>query len=88
MGAQDLIGFRLCQHIVSLHGGQLREEDEDGQRILMVELPTGAPHRQEHTELDIAQAQVYARDLAALMTRSRKRQADGHPGTPAATAEH
>ena len=38
-----------------------------------VELPIGAPHRQEHTELDIAQAQIYARDLAALMTRSRKR---------------
>lgn len=76
MAAQDLIGFRLCQHIVSLHGGQLSEEDEDGQRTFMVELPTGAPHRQEHTELDIAQAQVYARDLAALMTRSRQRQAN------------
>lgn len=75
MGATDLIGFRLCQHIVSLHGGQLREEEEDGQRNFMIELPTGAPHRQEHTELDIAQAQIYARDLAALMTRSRKRRA-------------
>ncbi len=86
MGAQDLIGFRLCQHIVSLHGGQLREEDEDGQRIFMVELPTGAPHRQEHAELDIAQAQVYARDLAALMTRSRKRQASERSAAPTAPA--
>ena len=83
LAASDLIGLKLCQHIVALHGGQLREEDEDGLRNFMVELPTGAPHRQEHTELDIAQAQVYARDLAALMTRSRKRRAPDDAGAPA-----
>lgn len=72
---QDQIGFRLCQHIVSLHGGQLREEEEDGMRNFLIELPTGAPRRNEQPQLDIAQAQQYAKDLAALMARSRKRQA-------------
>ena len=75
------IGLRLCKHIVSLHGGQLRDEDEDGMCNFIVELPTGAPHRNETPQLDIAQAQRYAQDLAKLMTRSRQRKA-----TPAATA--
>jgi signal transduction histidine kinase len=73
--AREQIGLRLCQHIVSLHGGQLREEEEDGLRNFLIELPTGAPHRNDQPQLDIAQAQVYARDLAALMTRSRKKPA-------------
>jgi hypothetical protein len=72
-GARDQIGLKLCQHIVSLHGGALREEDEDGVHHFLVDLPTGAPHRDDHTQLDIAQAQQYARDLAALMARSRHR---------------
>lgn len=43
---QDQAGLRLCRHIVSLHGGQLREEEEDehGRRNFVIELPTGAPH--------------------------------------------
>ena len=41
---QDQAGLRLCRHIVSLHGGQLREEDEHGRRHFVIELPTGAPH--------------------------------------------
>ncbi len=71
--ARDQIGFKLCQHIVSLHGGALREEDEDGVSHFLIDLPTGAPHRDDHTQLDIAQAQQYARDLAALMARARNR---------------
>lgn len=71
--ARDVIGHKLCQHIVSLHGGQLREEGEDGRHDFLIDLPTGAPHHDDHTQLDIAQAQQYARDLAALMARARRR---------------
>jgi len=73
--ARDHIGFKLCQHIVALHGGQLRDEDEDGVHNFLIDLPTGAPHRNENPQLDIAQAQQYARDLAALMARARQRRA-------------
>lgn len=72
--ARDQIGLKLCQHIVSLHGGALREEDEDGVSHFLIDLPTGAPHRSDTSQLDIAQAQQYARDLAALMARARTRQ--------------
>jgi hypothetical protein len=77
--ARDLIGLKLCQHIVSLHGGQLREEDEDGLRNFLIDLPTGAPHRNDESQLDIAQAQQYAQDLAVLMTRARKARASDPP---------
>lgn len=70
-GARDQIGFKLCQHIVALHGGQLREEEEDGLHNFLIDLPTGAPFHDDHTQLDIAQAQRYASDLAALMARAR-----------------
>jgi len=69
--ARAQIGFKLCQHIVGLHGGRLREEQEDGLRNLLIDLPTGAPHRTDDARLDVAQAQQYARDLAALMARAR-----------------
>jgi len=82
-GAREQIGLKLCQHIVSLHGGQLREEHEDGQRNFLIDLPTGAPHRDAGPQLDIAQAQRYASDLAALMSRARKRAA---PAAAPATA--
>ncbi|NDY91976.1 HAMP domain-containing histidine kinase [Ideonella livida] len=73
--AREEIGLKLCQHIIALHGGQLREEDEDGLRNFLIDLPTGAPFRTDTSQLDIAQAQQYAKDLAALMARSRKRAA-------------
>ncbi|MFO1270867.1 MAG: sensor histidine kinase [Rubrivivax sp.] len=78
LAARDQIGLKLCQHIVSLHGGQLREEDEDGVRLFLIDLPTGAPARADNHELDIAQAQQYARDLAALMARARNRRGAEH----------
>lgn len=70
--ARERIGFELCRHIVALHGGQLREEVEDGDRHFLIDLPTGAPHRPTDPQIDIAQAQRYASDLAALMARSRR----------------
>jgi hypothetical protein len=79
IGAREQIGLKLCQHIVSLHGGNLREEHDDGQRNFLIELPTGAPHRETGPQLDIVQAQRYASDLAALMTRARQREAAAKP---------
>lgn len=72
VGARERIGFQLCRHILDLHGGQLREEVEDGARHFLIDLPTGAPARSTDAQIDIAQAQRYARDLAALMARSRR----------------
>ena len=75
LASRDLIGLKLCQQIVAQHGGQLREEHDDGQRNFLIDLPTGAPFRNEAVDMDIAQAQVYARDLAALMARRRDNRA-------------
>lgn len=75
-GARERIGFELCRHILALHGAQMREEVEDGTRHLLIDLPTGAPHHAENPQIDIAQAQRYASDLAALMSRSRTRRTD------------
>jgi K+-sensing histidine kinase KdpD len=74
--ARDQIGLKLCQHILALHGGQLRDEQEDGECNFVIDLPTGAPHHSEESQLDIAQAQRYASDLAALMARARHRSGD------------
>lgn len=71
--AREEIGLQLSQHIVAMHGGLLREEIDHGVRTFMIDLPTGAPHRADTTQLDIAQAQQYAKDLAALMARARRR---------------
>lgn len=79
--SQDLIGFRLCKRIVLLHGGRLREEDEGGTRNFLIELPTGAPHHIEQTQLAIAQAQEYAKDLAALMKRAASAKAPKASGS-------
>lgn len=83
LSARDQIGLKLCQHVVALHGGQLREEVEDDQRNFLIELPTGAPHRGEQSQLDVAQVQRYARDLAALMARARVRDRADAKQTPA-----
>lgn len=70
---KDLIGLALCERILALHGGQLREEVDDGLRNFLIDLPTGAPHRAEFdATLDSAQAQRYAADLSALMARGRR----------------
>jgi hypothetical protein len=71
--ARDHISFKLYSHIVAMHGGQLREEEDDGERHFLIDLPTGAPHRSDESAIDIAQAQNYARDLSALMARTRGR---------------
>ncbi|OYT85559.1 MAG: hypothetical protein CFE46_17600 [Burkholderiales bacterium PBB6] len=67
--ALELFGHQLVEKIVQAHGGQLLE-DEAEQRF-SVALPTNQPHRASGGVMDIAQAQQYARDLAALMSRAR-----------------
>jgi hypothetical protein len=76
VAAKDLIGLHLCERIIRLHGGLLREEaDDDGLRNFLIDLPTGAPGRETHdAQMDAAQAQRYASDLSALMARRRKSQ--------------
>ncbi|MEK8049469.1 sensor histidine kinase [Ideonella sp. DXS22W] len=73
--ARDLIGQHLCRQIVELHGGHLREEIDDDVRNFLIDLPAGAPVRSMTPEIDIQQAQQYARDLAALMARRRTKTA-------------
>jgi signal transduction histidine kinase len=68
----DAIGEQLCRHVLALHGGRLREDIEGERRHLVIELPTGAPHHSDESQLAIAQAQHYARDLAELMQRKRR----------------
>jgi hypothetical protein len=68
----DAIGQQLCRHVLALHGGRLLEELDGARRHLVIELPTGAPHHGEDASMAIAQAQHYARDLAALRGRARR----------------
>lgn len=77
LNAKDLIGLHLCERIIRLHGGLLREEIDDlGLRNFLIDLPTGAPGRElNEAAMDAAQAQRYAADLSALMARRRKTQA-------------
>lgn len=82
-GAPQALSWQLCRRILALHGGQMHAEDGSGVRNFMVELPTGAPFQPENGGLDAAQAQQYARDLAALMARAR-RQAGADRPVPAA----
>ncbi|MFO1326203.1 MAG: sensor histidine kinase [Rubrivivax sp.] len=68
----DAIAHRLCRHVVAQHGGRLREQLDGTARDLVIELPTGAPRCGDDPEMAIAQAQRYAHDLAALMSRGRR----------------
>lgn len=67
----DAIGHQLCRHVLAMHGGRVGEQLDGERRHLVIELPTGAPHHNDEPQLAIAQAQHYARDLAALMSRQR-----------------
>ena len=65
------IGLPLARRIVEIHGGYVNiGASRDETTELVMELPTGAPHREAGRQ-DIAQAQRYAEDLAKLMARRR-----------------
>lgn len=78
----DAIGHQLCRHVLARHGGRLLEERDGERRHLVIELPTGAPHQNDEARMAIAQAQRYARDLAALRSRAR----DPRRASPATAA--
>lgn len=63
------LGLPLARQIVELHRGHLTlEKDLDGLVACTMELSTGAPAG-DSRQLDLEQAQRYARDLARLMRR-------------------
>jgi len=66
------LGLALVQRIIGLFGGNMRMSSVGDDEVkVMMEFPTGAPLRGQ-TQLDIAQAQRYAADLAQLMSRRKK----------------
>ena len=66
------LGLPLVKRIVALHGGNLRFGAVGDDTVqMLVEFPTGAPHR-GGARLDIEQAQLYAQDLAKLLSRRKK----------------
>lgn len=71
-GSVPRLGLPLVQRIVGLHGGNMRlGTSNDGSANVLIEFPTGAPQRVQN-QLDIAQTQRYAADLAQLMSRRKK----------------
>ncbi len=66
------LGLPIVQRIVGLHGGNMRlSTGSDDTVQVMLEFPTGAPKRGA-AQLGVAQAQIYAKDLARLMSRRHK----------------
>ncbi len=66
------LGMALCKHIVELHRGSLRLNDEDGDiTAFVIELPAGAPPEAINPDLGTEQARRYAEDLTRLMQRQR-----------------
>lgn len=66
------LGLPLVQRIIGLFGGNMRMSTVGDDEVkVMMEFPTGAPQRGQ-SQLDIAQAQRYASDLAQLMSRRKK----------------
>jgi len=63
------LGLSLARQVVELHGGRLVIDASDSDAIeCAIEMPTGAP-KNDSRQLDLEQAQRYARDLAQLMQR-------------------
>lgn len=65
------VGIPLSRRIIELHGGHLRISADDEAVVTSIELPTGAPRR-DQAEQNLLQAQKYAQDLAKLMARQRR----------------
>ncbi|MBS1140416.1 MAG: hypothetical protein H6R13_1869 [Proteobacteria bacterium] len=73
-GVQGLgLGLALCKHVVEIHHGSMRLNDEDGDiTAFVLELPAGAPPESISPNLGAEQAKRYAEDLTRLMQRQRK----------------
>ena len=73
------LGLPMCQRILGLHGGTVvHRQSEEGTVEFTLEIPTGAPSQGDEA-LDIQQAQRYARDMATIMQRMRKKKGDAPP---------
>ena len=70
------LGLPLIQRIVEMHGGSMRMNNAGDDNVnVLLEFPTGAPQRVQN-QLDAAQAQRYASDLAQLMSSRKRRKND------------
>lgn len=66
------LGLALCKHVVELHKGSMKFNEEDGDiTAFVLELPAGAPPEDVNPELGAEQARRYAEDLSRLMQRQR-----------------
>lgn len=73
------LGLPMCQRILGLHGGTIvHRHNDEGSVEFTLEIPTGAPSQGDEA-LDIQQAQRYARDMATIMQRMRKKKGDTPP---------
>jgi len=62
------IGLSLAKKIIKNHGGNIKNVGIQNGVEFHIELPTGG-QKLASNELDIRQAQLYARDLAVLMNK-------------------
>lgn len=69
------VGFSLCAAVLGRHGGRLFCEPEPPAVNWVLEVPTGAPHRQPPVELLEGQRRLFERDLAILARRWQDRAA-------------
>jgi signal transduction histidine kinase len=76
------IGLSLGQHIAELHGGTLRAESDFGVQSLVLDLPAGAPAR-EDARLAVEQAARFERSVVDLHAHSAARNALPRPRTHA-----
>jgi signal transduction histidine kinase len=63
------IGLSLAKNIVEMHGGNIKNMENDDSVEFHIELPTGAG-QSLNKSLDTQQAQLYAKDLAILMNNT------------------
>ena len=64
------LGLPLIERIVHLHGGGMRKQNADGDAVeLMLELPTGEPHRGSFGNMMQEQLKLYAQELSKLKGR-------------------
>ncbi len=69
------LGLPMCERILALHGGSVALRSGDDNVEFTLEIPTGAPSQGDEA-LDIQQAQRYAKDMATIMQRMRRKRSD------------
>ena len=68
------LGLPIAQRIIELHGGQIKLDSSIADRIDVTMMFPASSAPRHDPNLDIQQAQRYARDLAKLLARRHKRQ--------------